>query len=216
VPLPPASGRPSQTDLFVVARTGDGLGVIAVEAKVVEPFGGTVEEWLGDKPSDGKKERLGFLLEQLGLDRDSANGLRYQLLHRTASALIEAKRFTARHALMLVHSFSQEDVGLSDFRAFAGALGGEAQAEAVTRVGERAGVELHLGWVRGEPQYLIDRDDLTRINELSEQERLLVTLVVFEEQSIEDAADALGIKPAEANAIYARAVTQLSARGPAS
>ncbi len=35
-------------------------------------------------------------------------GVRYQLLHRTASVVIEAKRFHATTAVMIVHSFSPE------------------------------------------------------------------------------------------------------------
>jgi hypothetical protein len=48
--------------------------------------------------------------------RDS---VRYQLLHRTASAVIEAERFGARHAVMLVHSFTEENLWFDDFAEFA-------------------------------------------------------------------------------------------------
>ncbi len=44
VPLPGGS-RPSQNDLWVLARCGAGLVSIAVEGKVAEPFGPTLEEW---------------------------------------------------------------------------------------------------------------------------------------------------------------------------
>jgi hypothetical protein len=38
--------RPSQTDLMAILRLDGRLGVLAVEAKVDEPFGPTVHEWL--------------------------------------------------------------------------------------------------------------------------------------------------------------------------
>jgi hypothetical protein len=78
---------------------------MAVEGKFSEPFGPTVDEWLRNA-LEGKRERLRFLEEQLGLDTAVSPGIRYQLLHRGGSAVIEAKRFNATNALMLVHSFS--------------------------------------------------------------------------------------------------------------
>ena len=88
------------------ARAGpavrSGYGVIAVEGKAREPFGPLVSEW-NDSP--GKQARLESLCEQLGLDPVAAGGLYYQLLHRTVSAIREARRYGAREALMLVHSF---------------------------------------------------------------------------------------------------------------
>jgi len=45
--------------------------------------------------------------------------IRYQLLHRTASAIYEAQRYRTGRALMLVHSFSLTDASFPDFQAFA-------------------------------------------------------------------------------------------------
>ncbi|GAB4582074.1 MAG: hypothetical protein Fur0022_48270 [Anaerolineales bacterium] len=44
--------------------------------------------------------------------------IRYQLLHRTASAIIEAKQLNARYAMMIVHSFSTEHKWFSDYQDF--------------------------------------------------------------------------------------------------
>jgi hypothetical protein len=142
----------SQTDLFVLARHPNrGLVSIAVEGKAEEPFGETVGEWRrSDSP--GKRERLSQLLGLLGLpDDDALNELRYQLLHRTASALLEADRFGARDALMLVHSFSPSHTSFPDFQAFCAALGAPAQAGTINPAGERSGISLHLGWVSDDP-----------------------------------------------------------------
>jgi Domain of unknown function (DUF6946) len=89
------------------------------------------------------------------ISEEEAQPIRYQLIHRTASALIEAERFNAQIALMLVHSFSTEDVGFQDFAAFARLLGAGAEPNGMSHVGERDGVELYLGWARGEAEHLI-------------------------------------------------------------
>jgi hypothetical protein len=165
VPLAGGS-RPSQTDLFVLARSMDELIAITVEGKVSEPFDSIVSEWLEKggvvvddvvTSTPGKIARLAYLCEQLGLTADEAEPLRYQLLHRTVSALIEARRFTARHALMLVHSFNQDGLWFDDYARFAHALGvDEAAPDRIERVGMRGGVDLYLGWCKGEAVYLTD------------------------------------------------------------
>jgi hypothetical protein len=152
VPLPGGS-RPSQNDIWVLARTGAGLVSIAVEGKVSEPFGPTLEEWLAEG-SPGKSARLAFLRGELGLPEALPGTVRYQLLHRTASAIIEAKRFCASQAVMLVHSFSQSHEWFEDYAAFASQLGAAVEVNRVTSVGLRTGVHLHLAWVHGNAKYL--------------------------------------------------------------
>jgi hypothetical protein len=157
VPLPGGS-RPSQTDLFVLAKTTTGeLVSIAVEGKVAEPFGPRVSEWLdadATGPSSGKLERLAYLCPVLRISEDDAQPIRYQLIHRTVSALVEADRFNASLALMLVHSFGREEVGFEDFAAFAHMLDTAVEPNVVSHVGERAGVDLYLGWAQGEAEFL--------------------------------------------------------------
>ena len=48
--------RPSQTDLMAIVSLGDKLGILAVEAKVDEPFGPTVSEWLADNDRDDSQK----------------------------------------------------------------------------------------------------------------------------------------------------------------
>ena len=115
--------RPSQNDLFVLARAKDGqLVTIMIEGKVSEPFGDILEVWLKDV-SEGKKKRLKFLCDVLGLSSQPPLNIRYQLLHRTASAIIEAKRFNAKYAMMIIHSFSPEHKWFSDYQDFLGLFG---------------------------------------------------------------------------------------------
>jgi hypothetical protein len=149
----PGGGRASQTDLWVLARAGEDLVSIAVEGKVSETFGPTIEEWLVDA-SDGKRERLSFLCAQLGCEEDVPGTVRYQLLHRAASAILEAKRFRARHAVLLVHSFSRTREWLDDFIAFGALLRVSVGADRLTPVRECAGVKFSMGWICGDESYL--------------------------------------------------------------
>lgn len=137
-------GRNSQTDLMVVVGIGNELGIIAVEGKVDEPFGQLVSEWNDGSP--GKLRRLSGLCSTLGLKVENMGHLRYQLLHRTASAVYEAKRYRCRHALMLVHSFSSNRKWLSDFVSFADAMAiGVSSTVSISKVCE--GVNVRLAWV---------------------------------------------------------------------
>ncbi len=151
VPLPGGS-RSSQNDIWVLARCNGQLVSIAVEGKVSEAFGPTVQEWQAEA-SSGKAERLAYLLSLLGLS-SVPDTTRYQLLHRTASAIIEAQRFNAAHAVMLVHSFSQSSEWFQDYAAFVSLMGGSAKENSIISVGSRSGVSLHLAWVRGNASYL--------------------------------------------------------------
>ena len=153
VDLPPKGGRPSQNDLFILAKSQDELISIAVEGKVAEPFGPLVSEWMEDA-SPGKSERLEFLINLLEINNKDISNIRYQLLHRTASALIEAERFCAPHALMLVHSFSQTHEWFEDYAAFAALYGQKAGPDSLVSVGEISGKNLYLGWVTGGKEYL--------------------------------------------------------------
>lgn len=152
----PGGRAASQTDLLVLARTTKGeLATIAVEGKAEESFGrSTVAEWRNGA-SAGARKRLAFLLDVLSLEDDARVGsVRYQLLHRTAAAVLAARRFGARHALMLVHSFSPKDSHIEDFESFAKLFGPEIAKGSIARVGELGDVILHLGWVSDTPRDL--------------------------------------------------------------
>ena len=152
VPLPGGT-RPSQSDIWVLGRTESSLVSIAVEGKVDEPFGPTLGEWIAEG-SQGKETRLAFLLDQLGLTATPPAEVRYQLLHRTASAIIEAKRYHAKDAVLVVHSFSQAHQWFDDYAAFAMLFGAEVEVNRLISVGDRNGVSLHLCWVCGNSKYL--------------------------------------------------------------
>lgn len=129
----PGGRRSSQNDLFVLARAASKPISIIVEGKVDEPFGPTLGEWRS-KASSGKVERLRFVLDTLGLRVAPPDATRCQLLHRTASALIEAERFAASAAILLVHSFSQKRTGWPDYAAFLALFGQNAAITSLQRV----------------------------------------------------------------------------------
>jgi hypothetical protein len=56
-------------------------------------------------------------------------------------------RVGARHAAMVVHSFSPADAWLEDYRAFARLMGVEGEKGRLERVPRHVGVELWMGWV---------------------------------------------------------------------
>ncbi|AVK96946.1 hypothetical protein FCT18_04655 [Lysinibacillus sphaericus] len=114
----PGGNASSQTDLYILAKAHNELIPMMIEGKVAEPFGKTVDSWLGDNPSEGKRKRLAYLLQLFALEEASVKKIRYQLLHRAASALIEANRVNAHNALILVHSFSKTAAWFEDFVAF--------------------------------------------------------------------------------------------------
>jgi hypothetical protein len=139
---------PSCTDLLALVRMPVGLGVIAVEGKAGESFGEVIKDW---NNTAGKQARLEWACTMFGVDPATALDLRWQLFHRTASAVLEARRFCASHAIMLVHDFSS-GVGLGDFKAFAGALSVVGAGEnALSEARVIGGVSLRLGWLRDTP-----------------------------------------------------------------
>lgn len=155
----PGGSRPSQNDLFILAKAHGDLISITIEGKVNEPFDKTVAEWLA-QDSRGKQERLAALREELGLAVIPPT-TRYQLLHRTASAIIEAKRFNAKSAVMIVHSFNQEHLWFEDYAAFVGLFGATAKRGELVSLKNTGGFAVYSGWVTGDPQFLKDLNNET-------------------------------------------------------
>jgi hypothetical protein len=141
----------SQTDLLAILGVGAELAIMAVEGKVDETFGNLVSQELCDA-SDRKKARITRLAALFGINEADAAPLRYQLFHRTASAIFEAKRYRAKAAIMMVHSFDAKGCGFPDFQKFAARIGlpstvpggmvGPAQVD---------GIALYLGWTSDQP-----------------------------------------------------------------
>ena len=125
----PASGRNSSNDLYILAVTETGYSVIMIESKAGESFDELVSDWYKEKQSNsdqGKNasNRLNAILCELGLKKYAnepyieIGRYRYQLFHRTLSAIREAKRIGARKAVVIVQSFAQDPNSLNDFIDF--------------------------------------------------------------------------------------------------
>lgn len=141
----------SNTDVLAICRNAMGLCIIGVEAKVLEDFG----PLLRDKrkgASSGQLARLNFLHTLLKIEHFE-DTIRYQLLHRTASALLTAQEFHAKAAVMLVHAFDCPPARREDFTAFVSAIGAVELAPAIYRVSSFDNPMLYLGWSDGDCQF---------------------------------------------------------------
>ena len=140
-------GRHSQTDLLAVVSLDNDIAIVAVEGKAGESFGPLVDKWLNG--SKAKHARLKGLCKTLGLRCEEAKPLRYQLLHRSASAIYEAQRYRTKLAAMIVHSFSEDDEGFLDFSTFLRAVGfKDVSKGALVGPVSCDGVDMYAAWVQ--------------------------------------------------------------------
>jgi len=149
----PGGDTASQTDILAITRNKSGLVILGIEAKVDEPFGPTLEE----KKSGATKGQLGriaYLEKELGRTMPFEDHIRYQLLHRTVSALLTARAFYAPLAVMLVHSFSPASKWRNDFEAFCQGLNCVSLSQDLFEVPNIEGQRLFLGWCKGNEKYL--------------------------------------------------------------
>lgn len=132
---------PSKNDLMIFCKSTIAPKiVVAVEAKCAETFAERVQTWIRapDSPNSrkqrklfkapvsivGRKEkRLAFLNEVLSVTISPDSHLRYQLLHRTASAILTARQTFANIAVVLIQAFTQSDSNYADFMEFCKFLG---------------------------------------------------------------------------------------------
>ena len=149
-------GPDSQNDIFVLAKAGDGTLIsIMVEGKVEESFGVPLGKWKSANQgfTDNKRERLNDLQEQLGLNA-VPDEIYYQLLHRAASAMIQARQFSARHALVLVHSFSATASWFNEYARFVSLFDVVAEKDTIHHLNTVDEVDLYATWVTGNPRFL--------------------------------------------------------------
>jgi hypothetical protein len=152
------AGFPSQSDLMVLMSTPKGRAVVCVEGKVKESFGPYVDEWLKEAKTDNRSRRLEKLCSTLAVDGAVCGRQRYQLFHRSAAAIYEAKRFGYPIAMMLVHSFSTAKAWFEEFSAFTRVIGLPVDRPGIA-AGPKIcdGVEFWIGWVSDQPTVDIER-----------------------------------------------------------
>ncbi len=135
--------------MYVLAKGAKGTLVIMVEGKVREDFGPLVKK----KVDKGQAiKRLEFLRKKLAIsDKKNIDNIRYQFLHRTASAILEAERVGAKAALMLVHSFDFNRAHFDDFAQFVALYGIKAVPDKIIGpiIGKGSSMPVYLGWCSG-------------------------------------------------------------------
>ena len=92
-------GQASHNDLWILATAPHGRVSIAIEGKVDERFDAPMGAWYDARPN--KKKRLEYLMSCLALSSRPPDHIYYQLIHRTASAVIMAEQCSAMAAIML-------------------------------------------------------------------------------------------------------------------
>lgn len=147
-------GHPSQNDLWALLRVRDDLISMAVEAKAGEPLDDLVRDWLPrERERSRKPERLSALQRRLGIVGADVGHIRYQLLHRTVSALKEAERFGARWAVLLVQSFNRvaDEGSWTDFVRFGHLMEASVSEGKFASSSRPTAVPLLIGWVTSAP-----------------------------------------------------------------
>ncbi|MDD2229794.1 MAG: hypothetical protein PHY48_10325 [Candidatus Cloacimonetes bacterium] len=155
----PGKGGNSQNDLYIYASTKTNNWVIIVEAKANEVFDETVEKWYEEKKNANGGENAAYrlteiqkILELKVIDNPPYNTigkLRTQLFHRTASAIIEAKRVEVSKALVLIQSFANNSNNYLDFKSFLSLFCIDNTIEKDKLIGpvKIGNIELHFAWI---------------------------------------------------------------------
>jgi hypothetical protein len=145
----PGGSAASQSDVWAVVKTSVGMVSLTVEAKANETFGDDIlENWLvagGTQASiDNRKLRFDYIRSHLP-SSDSFLPVRYQLLHRCAASVIEAKRFGFQHAAFVVQAFNTPSDGFEEYSVFCRALSIPAKRGflVTASVGD---ISLGIGW----------------------------------------------------------------------
>ena len=117
-----------------------------VEGKVEEPFGILMSAWMKDM-KDGKEKRLIFLCNEINISSNSIYNIRYQLIHRTASAVITAKQYHCKSAVVLIHSFSSKNTSYMDFSKFLLLYGLSSSENTLIGSVNLSGIDTYWAWV---------------------------------------------------------------------
>ncbi len=144
---------PSQNDVFAILTCSQGLISMMIEGKAKEDFDDLLGDWKKRTSPHGVRVRMADIMENIGLNRTVPDGIRYQLLHRTASAVIEAKRFHAPFAVVVVQSFVADDTQnhYDDFCAFIRLFDKAPTKEKLVEISRPHGRRLFASWVQSKP-----------------------------------------------------------------
>ena len=145
----PGGNAASQCDVWAIVRTKIGMLSLTVEAKANETFGGeNLETWRiagkTRRSGDNRERRFEYVRSHLP-QSESFSQVRYQILHRCAASVVEAKRLGLQHAAFVVQAFNAPDESFQDYVVFCQALNIPAArgSMAATSVD---GISLSVGW----------------------------------------------------------------------
>ena len=145
--------RPSQSDVFALLRSENCLIAVTIEGKARENFGPTLDQWQNGVSEKGAGKRLSHIRNYIGLEKPIPGHIRYQLLHRTASAVIEARRFHCKAAAMLVQSFVESNIEnhFDDYKRFIDLYGVVAMRDRLMFLTDISGISLYTAWIYSAP-----------------------------------------------------------------
>jgi hypothetical protein len=139
----------SQCDLWAVLKTSAGMMSLTVEAKAKETFGNQcVEEWLkgtSERSKANRAERFKHICEHLP-PSDGFGPVRYQMLHRCAASVIEAKRLDLSHVAFVVQAFNTPENSFQDYTVFCRALKVAPTLGTIVRTTALEGISVSFGW----------------------------------------------------------------------
>jgi uncharacterized protein DUF6946 len=145
----PGGRAASQCDVWAMVKTARGMLSLTVEAKAREAFGDEIlKNWLvagGTEDSKSNREiRWDYVQSHLPKS-DSFHQVRYQILHRCAASVIEAKRLGLQHAAFIVQAFNTPEESFQSYAAFCQALQIPAKRGGMAPTSVD-GISLSVGW----------------------------------------------------------------------
>jgi hypothetical protein len=133
-------------DLCALGRTSHGLISIVVDAI----SGDKGSDAADDTSARGRTRSAAALCALLEIDPQRETDVSARFIHRTAVALIEARRFFAVAAVVIVDSVTRTQDSFDDFRRFVALMGGRLRAPGhLAPVAPREGIHLLFGWAQG-------------------------------------------------------------------
>lgn len=146
-------GGDSQCDVWALLHTESGGVSLSVEAKAKEPFGQgneSLRQWLDagkTEESKGNRHDRWIHVEE-NLPKPASEGyaqVPFQLLHRCAAAVIEAKRLCLPNAAFVVQAFESPVESFEAFSRMCTAIGVPADRKQL-QVATVGGIRLGIGW----------------------------------------------------------------------
>ena len=147
-------GGDSQCDVWALLNTNVGPVSLSVEAKAKEPFGqgnASLESWLVAEPAEASRRNRQLRWDHIKKHLPSAgeggySQVAYQLLHRCAAAVIEARRLRLQHAAFIVQAFASPAESFEAFSGLCRAMGMKS-GRGCMQLAMVEEVRLGIGWV---------------------------------------------------------------------